>query len=322
MNLSRFYRDSTLTLEEQRVYDAISQGVRAMQTAIPLPPTLRADFSRVLNAVTLDQPELFYFSQAGVSYVPSVVFNASYLYSAEEVRRKQEALQRVVAEARKHTDGLPELDKERRLHDYLARTVRYDHQSVHAAPCFTMEGALLNRCAVCAGYSRAFKFLADQVGLGCMVVHGVMRAAPEAHAWNIVRVNGSCHHVDVTNDGCRRGFVSHRYFNLSDQQFALSHTPNGGIAYPACPHAAMVLPLVSGTQELMRQVRAAAEQGKSGCQMRLSKRFASGAAIFDLIVQRMGQEDYGWYSQIKDYTYQPDLSVLTVYMKDSARGRP
>ncbi len=54
---------------------------------------------------------------------------------------------------------------------------------------------------VCEGYSKAFKYLCDQVGIQCLLVSGVMSGATGAgaHMWNLVRLDGYSYLVDVTN---------------------------------------------------------------------------------------------------------------------------
>lgn len=63
---------------------------------------------------------------------------------------------------------------------------------------------------VCAGYSKAFKYLCDKVGIECKVVNGV--AFGGAHVWNVVTIDGNNYIVDVTN--CDTSFGSNDRFLL------------------------------------------------------------------------------------------------------------
>ena len=57
---------------------------------------------------------------------------------------------------------------------------------------------------VCAGYSKAFKYLCDRAGIECKVVNGVCGGA---HVWNVVTLEGKNYIVDVTNcDSGSSGF--------------------------------------------------------------------------------------------------------------------
>ena len=58
---------------------------------------------------------------------------------------------------------------------------------------------------VCAGYSKAFKYLCDRVGIECKVVNGIAFGAP--HVWNVVTLEGKNYIVDVTNcDSGTKGY--------------------------------------------------------------------------------------------------------------------
>lgn len=54
---------------------------------------------------------------------------------------------------------------------------------------------------VCEGYSKAFKYLCDQVGISCLLVTGMMDGGTGAgpHMWNLVKLDGYTYLVDVTN---------------------------------------------------------------------------------------------------------------------------
>lgn len=95
-----------------------------------------------------------------------------------------------------------------------------------------------NKC-VCEGFAKAFKFLCDKIGLECWVVSGKGSSSIGAgpHAWNIVRINGYYHHVDVTWDNQysdSSAVSNYGYMNLSDDEIAKDHTWNRK-HYPECP---------------------------------------------------------------------------------------
>ncbi|MBQ6118462.1 MAG: hypothetical protein IJK98_04445, partial [Clostridia bacterium] len=81
-----------------------------------------------------------------------------------------------------------------------------------------MYGALVDHVAVCDGYTRAYLYLLNRVGVGC----GYCRSFSLNHAWNIVTVNGRSYHVDVTYDDLYPdigGRVNHDNFLLSTATF-------------------------------------------------------------------------------------------------------
>ena len=57
-------------------------------------------------------------------------------------------------------------------------------------------GALVSKRATSEGYALAFKVLCDKLGLECTVVDGRYNNSP--HFWNIVCIDGSYYHIDVS----------------------------------------------------------------------------------------------------------------------------
>ena len=98
---------------------------------------------------------------------------------------------------------------------------------------------LLKCKCVCEGFAKAFKFLCDKIDLECWVVSGKGSSSIGAgpHAWNIVKINGYYHHVDVTWDNQysdSSSMPNYGYMNLSDDEIAKDHTWNKK-HYPECP---------------------------------------------------------------------------------------
>ncbi len=95
----------------------------------------------------------------------------------------------------------------RRLHDWIARHVRYDQDAAApgaAVPDQSPDAVLARGTAVCAGYARLFEASATAAGLEAATVLGVSRGGGGGpldgtpHAWSAVRVDGSWRLLDVT----------------------------------------------------------------------------------------------------------------------------
>lgn len=140
-------------------------------------------------------------------------------------------------------------------HDLLLRDFTYTHQGAvpHEIPdeaddaddCHFAHAALIGHNAVCDGWSLAYKYLLDRVGVASAVVWGQAGDAENPagnHAWNVVDIAdklGGCHrwsHVDVTWDGtCSApGVVSHGNFGLNRRQAAATHTVESPGFDPVC----------------------------------------------------------------------------------------
>lgn len=121
---------------------------------------------------------------------------------------------------------MTDYEKETAINEYLCSTIEYDEDALADAEknnytsvseefndSFTAYGALLNGKCVCAGYSAAFKLLADEAGLDSIVVTGMMEGTL-AHAWNKVKVEDNWEIVDVTNND--NEYLFNALLNLPD----------------------------------------------------------------------------------------------------------
>ena len=114
-------------------------------------------------------------------------------------------------------------EKELALHDWIIYNVEYDPEALSSLPTATPDpdgdnpyGPLVNGVGVCGGYSSTFKLFMDMVGIPCVTVPG---SAPdgEAHAWNMVQLDGEWYCVDTTWDDPVGGSPYHVYFNVQSQ---------------------------------------------------------------------------------------------------------
>lgn len=101
------------------------------------------------------------------------------------------------------------------VYDYLCDSVIYDDvrkirpffpdqytlQEMNIA--YTAYAALVDGAAVCEGYATAFYRLALELGIDARLVHGT---AGEAHAWNLVELDGQYYYMDATWDATNYGW--------------------------------------------------------------------------------------------------------------------
>lgn len=152
----------------------------------------------------------------------------NYEQTTEEQQRKQKEInkevKRIVSKIIKK--GMTDLEKELAINDYLCETAEYDMAALENAEendfkgvdpefydSFTPYGVLINKVGVCASYASAFKLLADEAGLDCIVVTGYF-FGDLPHAWNRVLIDGEWMTVDSTNNDNAEMF--NVLFNLPD----------------------------------------------------------------------------------------------------------
>ncbi len=125
-------------------------------------------------------------------------------------------------------EGMSDYEKELAIHDYIVKNYEYDTVSAEQEKisdssadisCF-----LRDHKGVCEAYSYTFKALCDLCGIKCHVITGTLDGV--SHAWNIVNIEGSYYHVDVTSDDPVPDIPQHcfySFFNLTDAEIAKTH---------------------------------------------------------------------------------------------------
>ncbi|MBQ7670984.1 MAG: hypothetical protein IJS45_09735 [Clostridia bacterium] len=120
-------------------------------------------------------------------------------------------------------DSLTDVQKALLIHDRLIVHCEYDVENYYGtgvmpAEDYTVYGALINRCCVCEGYSEAYCYLLDQVG----IKNYLCDSSELGHMWNIIYIDGEKYHVDLTFDDPTfdiTGSVYHEYFLCSTGKF-------------------------------------------------------------------------------------------------------
>lgn len=245
-SFSKYYRTRLFRYEEKIIYDTVLAGVENQQEMVAVDSKLVKNISLPLDMIILyvlrDSPGIFYIDSHKMSfhetsqeirYIPNYLFPKHRIESLEsEIRQKVRSFIR-----EQISPYQTEYEKELIIHDYLVSNAEYYHYAINYHKVHSVVGALLHGRTVCSGYSSAFKLLCDAVGISCIKVSGDASdtLGSGRHAWNIVRINGKCYHVDVTADGgaAENNKINYDYFNLNDDDIGQDYTWDRDL-YPKC----------------------------------------------------------------------------------------
>lgn len=189
-------------------------------TFMPVESVNSTQLKNIISAVYNDHPELFWvktaysckFTRAGQCIELDLSFNST----AQELDSARNSFDVQTAEIIAGTEGLPDnYAKEKYVHDRLIEKVSYNSSAEMNQSAYS---ALVNGQSVCAGYSRAFQYVMQQLGIPCYYCTGY---AGESHAWNIVQLNDGFYNVDTTWDDSADS--SYDYFNKTDNDYESSH---------------------------------------------------------------------------------------------------
>ena len=117
-------------------------------------------------------------------------------------------------------------------HDYIIKNCVYNVEGIDDDTLtdddFTAYGVLVKGKAVCEGYAKAFKMLMDIADIDCIMVTGTVGEDDIPHAWNMVKLEDSWYHVDVTYDdpNPETKEIVYVYMNVTDDIIEKDHTWN------------------------------------------------------------------------------------------------
>ncbi len=189
-------------------------------TEFSIPEDLHHDLSTYIFYCL---PEAFSVNKIGYSTDGSVLLNIGLGY--RELADTPAEYEKCYSDMKKIADrmldgiennpSLSEAEKALLLHDRLCVATEYEYYNPREE-AHTAYGALVNGAAVCQGYTMAYMYLLNRVG----IKNYYCATDQKNHAWNVVYVDGVPYHVDTTWDDAAwaegergvQGYVAHENF--------------------------------------------------------------------------------------------------------------
>lgn len=199
------------------------------------------EFSAFIFGFDKDNPQFLnttgnfkcdYITAGGKDILQTAIVEESPI--APDYEKFKQKADSVLAEAKKRSSDYERL---KYIHDYISENCKY---TITGTPEASYEkradGVLLEGKALCVGYSKAMMYFSQELGIPCICVEGI---ANEEHMWNMVQLEGSWYHLDmtwddpVTSDGSN--YTRYDYFLVSDSTIGKNHTLTGDYENPAAP---------------------------------------------------------------------------------------
>lgn len=121
----------------------------------------------------------------------------------------------------KDNNNLSDVQKALLVHDKIIENSEYDLSYTKRS----VVDNLIDGASVCTGYSAAYRFLLDKLGIKCeFETSDVMN-----HLWNVVYIGGKKYYADLTYDDPlydMDGRVFHNNFLISSKRFCETHADN------------------------------------------------------------------------------------------------
>ena len=226
-----YYR--VLEDEEKELYKQIYANIIAVKKSFkPIIKINKDKLSDIIEAVYNDNPNLFWvntnYSYKYIEEGQVVQITLSYNYTSKNLEESkslfEEKVNQIVEEASLYTD---DYYKEKYVHDALIKMNKYDENEKLNQSAYS---ALVKGKTVCAGYSRAFMYIMNKLGIRTYYITGDSNGD---HSWNIVELENEYYNVDLTWDAQKK--ISYRYFNVPDSVFTKTHIRKDlSIYLPVC----------------------------------------------------------------------------------------
>ena len=214
-------------------------------------------FQAALNAFIYDNPEVFYLDISQM-YLHTetkkvIIKKTSNVYiapkegenylnksfgSKEEIDNAIEEIRQIVQNIESECSYKSQYTKIKSVHNYLIDNLEYD-STISNENIYNIYGALINKLTVCEGYTKAFKYILDELEIENIFVFGTginKNGERESHSWNYVKLEGKWYAVDVTWDdpiliggGYLTNEFRYRYFLKGANDFEKDHIATGKI---------------------------------------------------------------------------------------------
>lgn len=249
-NAKNYYYYDKLNDFEKAIYDATIETVYYSYETVcttsfltkenPSTKDFENQILKILYCIHYDHPELFWNYNSdetylGWSYTTNrdknnyytvyISLNEPYKKYTNEINKFNDAVDDFLEDI---DTSASEWSIARSIHDKLLNDVTYDYDACNNDSsydrAYNAYGALVSNStgkphyAVCDGYTQAYIYLLQQVGIEAVYLCGLAGAGDDmgSHAWTIVRIDGNWYEVDVTWDDY--GSVDD-YYSSSDQPF-------------------------------------------------------------------------------------------------------
>ena len=228
-----FYQD--LSTEDQNTYQRIYYAVREHIEKIPLEDTNIENIKKLYVNVLDDHPE-FYYVNGQFQYIKErdiIHIIPEYDYSMEQVNSYEQQITEHTKAFLDKASNASEYEKAKMIYEYIVENVEYQENSKIDQ---NIISSLIEGKSVCAGYARAYQYLANQLGLEATYITGVAQETiqttnkGEGHAWVMIKMNDDYYYCDPTwgdviEDGMKH--TCYGYFMMNSDDMLACYKPDG-----------------------------------------------------------------------------------------------
>jgi hypothetical protein len=206
INNYRYYF-SSLSSSQQHLYDVLYRGITSYDVEIEFPDTCNDDVQFVFETLLLENTDIFFLESFQFKRDLSnrkIMLRPMYRFSVKDIRQYNAdtllSLSYIQTQLKRKND----FEKVMYLHDFILNNIEYDY--TFSKDSFSVLGVMKYKRSVCEGIAKYVKLALDYLSIKSIVVTGFATnpttnsRSAEAHAWNMVEINGNWYHLDITFD--------------------------------------------------------------------------------------------------------------------------
>lgn len=264
LSKENYYQRSFLNASEKALYDELCLAAEKCQSVVDVKKYKfnESTLKKVYSAFCADCPQYFYISKHSIFIVDSATKlvnefiiqytdgqtiddfdsnnNPTTVADREKIKNQITEFGNKISAILSHIpSNISELERERKIYDYIVKTVVYDREAesnLGLAPdystSFSAYGAACKGKAVCEGYVKLFQFLCYNSGIN---VTPVESDSSMQHMWAATLIDDNWYMCDITWDdadnllGCL-----YRYFNVTKDFISQDHSFGNDLKIPEC----------------------------------------------------------------------------------------
>ncbi len=239
------YTYNQLSEGEQALYEEIFCCIEGLEKEVRLVGLDQELVSYVFNCVMVDHPEFFYLegfsgtTERLKEQIVSFTFSPIYTMTATEIQEYNQINQIYLEDCKKQIpNGASEYEVVKSVYEYIILHTDYEHDAILNQ---TICSVTANGASVCQGYAKTMQYLLNEFGIFATIVFGTAQDG-EAHAWNLVSMDGEYYYVDCTGgdplyeqetQGSQET-ISYDYLGLTTKQVEETYEINHLVPLPEC----------------------------------------------------------------------------------------
>lgn len=327
----KYYAYTNIREDLKPLYLMIYEILATRGAATEVPTTSTTDLQTAFRCVVQDHPELFYVNGYDYSMymlndvIHTITFRGQYELTVSEIEDTQVYIDDYVEQFMAMvTVDMDNYDKVKLAYEIVILNTTYDSLAENNQD---IRSVFLYRESVCQGYAEAFQYLLQIMDIPCMVVSGY--AGGEAHAWNLVQIDGAYYYTDATwGDGLEGQAeegqvqnVNYNYLNLTSEVISRTHDVDTLISLPYATSMEANYYVREGfyleeldTTEIQRMVAEARGYGRETVAIKCADAYVYEAVVNHLFANNHVFDYLSGDAGTVNYYVDDDYYVITIYL--------